>query len=854
MERQRLFDFANVKNKEVETEMRLRELVCSRRDWAEKFTPGELDLIEKCFGAGAFDRFINIHGKTFGDQWDGDSELMSRFGFLEKIKGVPPPMYPTFKKAFELATDSLNLPPVSPMVGFPDNRDVIAWITRGTKCLKKALPSYNNGFVAEVVDDIFDDIFKPVKSPFGPVSSSACFEELDLQNTANLRQLLTGSGLVIPHTKILLTVVHEAVVSPRKIVTMVVEDGDGQYIPMQIHNMNGIQPTVAGLKYFPIGSRFFLKNPFMQLGFDGWLTLRVDQPFDLERIDLPPLRGDILVVGDGDFSFSVALAKQNRERGDAFIVTTSLDTDITVRARYAKGALNLETLEADDKAKVCHEIDATVISSLGDNQWDSIVWNFPYPVDQTISSASNCRSLLGRVLGNMRTCLKHDGRVYITLAHLQGGTSREAAASSVGWDVETLAMETGLRVVEVLPFHEQDYDGYEPKRAYNDASFPRQNAKTHVLQLDEDKLPGEGPSERTVFSRLASFILDQAWGPSSHNHKQWKSVLEELQPLSKSSRATQLLINSALSFGQALDVMTSTTDRITSTTDHTNAISIEPCDRMLPQAHYHAGLCCLTADFANGVPNPPDFNKARKHYTQGLDAEQHRLSFLAPNPSDQKRLLGILLFEKSDGSSRTQAKKEKEDPCTKSVKQSVETKINVDWLTAKTIESQKDPNKSTEDEGLTTLEEAFYREIKQILVLNPNGLRLAQFKDEYRKEFNKAIPLEGRLGKLMERAAKSGVCTLEKKGTTCWLKPYVNASIKPAKAGKAFYRDIKKLLTTQPSEGLHIAQFKREYEKVFGKPVPTGHLTTLLKQAAFSGACTLKDGVWITSTDRKRKR
>ena len=40
----------------------------------------------------------------------------------------------------------------------------------------------------------------------------------------------------------------------------------------------------------------------------------------------PPLTGNILVIGNGDFSYSVALAKENKALGDAMIFASSLDT------------------------------------------------------------------------------------------------------------------------------------------------------------------------------------------------------------------------------------------------------------------------------------------------------------------------------------------------------------------------------------------------------------------------------------------------------------------------------------------------------------------------------------------------
>ena len=84
--------------------------------------------------------------------------------------------------------------------------------------------------------------------------------------------------------------------------------------------------TVDGMKTLPIGGRFMLKNPFLKIFDDGWLGLRVDQPsyFEIRTLDVPLLLGDILVMGDGDFSYSAALAKLYLEGdGEMHITATS---------------------------------------------------------------------------------------------------------------------------------------------------------------------------------------------------------------------------------------------------------------------------------------------------------------------------------------------------------------------------------------------------------------------------------------------------------------------------------------------------------------------------------------------------
>ena len=79
----------------------------------------------------------------------------------------------------------------------------------------------------------------------------------------------------------------------------------------------------------------------------------------------PPLSGNILVVGDGDFSYSVALANENRVRGDAAITASSLDTKCDVEAKYSRGKSNINILDRDSNAVLVHGLDVTKPESQG---------------------------------------------------------------------------------------------------------------------------------------------------------------------------------------------------------------------------------------------------------------------------------------------------------------------------------------------------------------------------------------------------------------------------------------------------------------------------------------------------------
>ena len=266
-----------------------------------------------------------------------------------------------------------QLPPVNLVNGFPPNNEVDSRFEKWREACKDGLSGFDFTKIPSAVP-----CSNRFKSPFGPVSSSACYEEMG--KVVSLEAIRKSN--VFLNSKIILTVLKPAIVNTLSVSTLV-KDQTGQHILLQIWNMSPKpKPALNDIEILPVGARFFLKNPFVKEGMDGWPVLRVDQPFDLIRLDIPPLHGSILVVGDGDFSFSHALARMNDQRGKAKITTTSLDSYSSVCEKYAKARENLDRLHKTSNVTVLHEIDATNLRETlrGDDnerKWTSIVWNCP---------------------------------------------------------------------------------------------------------------------------------------------------------------------------------------------------------------------------------------------------------------------------------------------------------------------------------------------------------------------------------------------------------------------------------------------------------------------------------------------
>ncbi|EEF27879.1 nucleic acid binding protein, putative [Ricinus communis] len=86
----------------------------------------------------------------------------------------------------------------------------------------------------------------------------------------------------------------------------------------------------------------------------------------------------MLLVGDGDFSFSLCLA---RTFGSAHnMVATTIDTQENIEKKYSNGVSNVRELE-ERGCLVLYEVDAKQMSQhffLRTQRFDRIVYNFPH--------------------------------------------------------------------------------------------------------------------------------------------------------------------------------------------------------------------------------------------------------------------------------------------------------------------------------------------------------------------------------------------------------------------------------------------------------------------------------------------
>ncbi|GLU23991.1 hypothetical protein SLE2022_399640 [Rubroshorea leprosula] len=168
---------------------------------------------------------------------------------------------------------------------------------------------------------------------------------------------------------------------------------------------------------------------------------------------------NILLVGEGDFSFSLTLA--TRFGSASNIVATSLDSREELVRKYSKAEENLNVLEYLG-CKILHGIDVHTMSKhscLKRKLFDRIVFNFPHAgffYRESDNRQIRLHQYLVRgFLRNAKKMLEEDGEAHIT--HKTGYPYDE-------WGIENIAEEVGLFLKSQVPFHKDKYPGYVNKR------------------------------------------------------------------------------------------------------------------------------------------------------------------------------------------------------------------------------------------------------------------------------------------------------------------------------------------------------------------------------------------------------
>ncbi|XP_068642461.1 uncharacterized protein At4g26485-like isoform X3 [Aristolochia californica] len=171
----------------------------------------------------------------------------------------------------------------------------------------------------------------------------------------------------------------------------------------------------------------------------------------------------ILLVGEGDFSFSACLAECFGSARN--MVATSLDSE---------GCVVLH--EVDVKEMHRHPVLRTM-------RFDRIVFNFPHAGHFPLLCERHGRliklhkKLLSAFFGSAREMLAEDGEVHV--AH------RDDYPYNC-WKLENLAKKAGMHLIEAVEFRKVDYPGYHNKRGggiKSNKKFPLKECFTFKFSL-----------------------------------------------------------------------------------------------------------------------------------------------------------------------------------------------------------------------------------------------------------------------------------------------------------------------------------------------------------------------------------
>ncbi|KAL2456212.1 uncharacterized protein Fot_57007 [Forsythia ovata] len=184
----------------------------------------------------------------------------------------------------------------------------------------------------------------------------------------------------------------------------------------------------------------------------------------------------ILLVGEGDFSFSASLAVAFGSA--SYMIATSLDSRDFLKKNYKHAMSNIEKLRSRD-CIVMHEIDATKIAnnySLGGKTFDRVVFNFPFAgFFKELSREAQLkkhRRLVSLFLKNAKEMISENGEIHI---------SHKTNEFHIEWKLESVAFSHRLRLIEAVEFNQFDYPGYNTKCGFggnnNFNCYPSQTYK-----------------------------------------------------------------------------------------------------------------------------------------------------------------------------------------------------------------------------------------------------------------------------------------------------------------------------------------------------------------------------------------
>ncbi|PIA27278.1 hypothetical protein AQUCO_08100013v1 [Aquilegia coerulea] len=182
----------------------------------------------------------------------------------------------------------------------------------------------------------------------------------------------------------------------------------------------------------------------------------------------------ILLVGEGDFSFSACLAKAFASASN--MIATSLDSKNKLKENYGDAMSNINHLK-NKGCTILHEVDATVMAShpvLRGLKFDRIIYNFPlvgFFNESRRAQLKRNRNLVLRFMKNAKELITGDGEIHIT---------HKSSTFYCEWNLENLGKQNRLKLIEEVEFNLRHYPGYNNKYGFGgDKNFNCYPSKTY---------------------------------------------------------------------------------------------------------------------------------------------------------------------------------------------------------------------------------------------------------------------------------------------------------------------------------------------------------------------------------------
>ena len=224
---------------------------------------------------------------------------------------------------------------------------------------------------------------------------------------------------------------------------------------------------------------------------------------------LPDKSSNVLIVGDGNFSFTSAFLRHNQsiiENSTVNVIATSLDTREEVLQMYPRSQEILDQVSAAG-AQIVHDVNGTRLEEYEfchNQTFDRIVFNFPHYAEggSKRNKIHRHRQLLLDFFSSANKVLNRDGQVWVTLCAGQGGTPADTKTRSWGdnWQVQHCAASAGLILLDahVCPMpalHELGY--YNVGYQLREQAFFTSDSVSHVFVREDIGAVAQFPMEWT---------------------------------------------------------------------------------------------------------------------------------------------------------------------------------------------------------------------------------------------------------------------------------------------------------------------------------------------------------------------